>query len=103
MVSRRVDDRRYHYWLVAQVDGKPVLIYGAPDEPTARQRGFDMLPGTDFELKRLPTRNLQRASSLLKGNKLERKHSLRDAMQKLGHDRTLRRRLEKRRTGPSWS
>jgi len=93
-------DHRYHYWLVAVCDGRPVLIYGSTDENSARQRGMEMLPGVDFEIKRLPTRSLPKASSLLRGNRLETTHSLKKATERLGHDKSLARwkhRREQRR------
>lgn len=90
---------RYHYWLVCNDpdSGKPYLIYGGQTEEEARQKGLEMLSGVDFEIKRLPTRNLQRASSLLKGNRLEQSHSLREASKRLGHDKSLNR-LRRRRS-----
>ncbi len=81
----------YHYWLVCKDEtGKTFLLYGAEDETSCRQKGLEILGGLDFRIERLPTRNQQRASSLLKGNRLEQTHSLKRASQRLGHDRGLR-------------
>lgn len=75
------------WWLVARDEaGKTTLIFGSDrSEEDARQKGLEMLPGIDFEVKKLPTRNLARASSLFKGKKLERTHDLKKSMQKLRH------------------
>lgn len=65
---------RFHYWLVAyDEDGKKYIIYGGTQEEESRRKGIEMLSGVDFELRRLPTRNLREASSLLKRGRLERK------------------------------
>ena len=86
----------YHYWLYTKDEtGKPYLIYGGLTEEAARQKGFEMLAGLDFDIKRLPTRNLQRASSLLKGGRLEKTHSLKKATERLGHNRSLKRQQNK--------
>ena len=92
-------ERRLYYWLVCQdPDTKRLyLIAGGTTEEGARDKGLEMLPGMDFDIKALPTRNLARASSLLKGDKLERGHNLRKASEKLGHDKSLRRRLQRSR------
>ena len=93
--------RKYYYWIVA-VDpetGKPYLIYGDDEENRARQRGMELLGGLDFSLKRLPTTNLARASSMLKGSRQEETQSLRRASRRLGHDRSLKRRLRNIRRG----
>ena len=96
------EDNRYHYWLYAQdpTTGKPYLIYGCPasdGEERARIRGLELLPGIDFEIKRLRTMNLQKASSMIRGKRLESSHSLRDAGQRIGHERSLRRINRRRR------
>ena len=84
-------DRRNYYWLSAQDEtGKSYLVYGGITEDEARQKGFEMLGGVDFEIKRLPTRNLATASSMLKGNRLEQTHSLREAGKRMGHNRSLK-------------
>lgn len=89
-----------NYWWITATDpdsGKPYLIAGGRTEDEARQKGFEMLGGIDFQLKQLPTRNLQRASSLLKGNRLEETKSLHKAAERLGHERTLKNRLNRRK------
>jgi len=87
-----MSDRRYYYWLTARDEtGKPYLIYGGMTEDEARQKGLEMLGGTDFQIKRLPTRNLARASSLLKGGRLEQTHSLKEAGKRIGHNKSLKR------------
>ncbi len=95
---------RYHYWLVAESSGKPYLIYGGVTEDQARMRGLELLAGTDFQIKRLPTKNLARASSLLKGSRLEQTHSIKQASQRLGHEKSFKRtkRKYKNQGGVSW-
>ncbi len=86
------------WWLVTRDEsGKTFLVFGSnKGEEEARQKGLEMLSGLDFEIKRLPTSSLSRASSLLKGDKLERTRSLKEAGRRLGHSRSLRRSLRKR-------
>ena len=89
--------RRHYYWITAKDDtGKPYLIYGGATEEEARQKGLEMLGGIDFEVKSLPTSNLSMASSMLKGNKLESTHSLKESTRRLGHERSVNR-IKKRR------
>ena len=89
---------RGYWWLVAKEAGQTVLIFGSDrSEEDARQKGLDMLGGRDFEVKRLRTRNMARASAMLRGHKLEGSHSLSDAMERQVHEKGLRR-LRHRRT-----
>jgi hypothetical protein len=96
---------REDYWWITATDpesGKPYLIAGGRNEDEARQKAFEMLAGTDFVLKKLPTRSLPRASSLLKGNRLEETKSLHKAAERMGHDRSINRlREHKSRADPS--
>ncbi len=87
-----------YYWIVAidPESGKPYLISGGPTEDEARQKGLEMLAGVDFEVKSLPTRNLARASSLIKGDRLESTHSLHKSSERLGHDRSVARMRQRR-------
>jgi len=91
--------RKYHYWLVTRDEnGKPYLIYGSPNsEEEARQKGLEMLPMYDFEIKRFPTSDLGKASAMLKGRKLEELHDLHQATRRLGHDKSLKRLRRKHR------
>jgi hypothetical protein len=84
----------FHFWLVSKDPEtlKPYLVYACPareGEDHARQRGLELLGGADFTISRLKTRDLSRASSLLKGSRLEQYHSLKKAGQRLGHDKTI--------------
>jgi len=87
-----------YWWIICQDpdSGKPFLIAGGDTELEARQKGMEMLGGIDFEVKDLPTRNLARASSIIRGGRLEDTHSLRTAKEKLGHDRSVRRMMRRR-------
>jgi len=97
-------ESQYWYWLVCAdpETGKHFLVAGGRTEDEARQKGMEVLGGVDFQIKRLPTRNLARASSLLKGNRLESTHSLKQASERLGHDRSLRRRRRKQDPLAGW-
>jgi hypothetical protein len=88
--------RRYYYWLVAQADGKPYLVFGGDDENTARNKGLELLGGLNFEIKRYPTRDLGAASAFFRGKRLDETHSLRKSSERIGHDRSIAR--LKRRT-----
>lgn len=80
------DRTQYHWWLVAHDNNDTTLIYGSGiSEEAARQHGLEILPGLDFEVRKLPTRNLARASSILKGKRLEETHSLKEATKRLKH------------------
>jgi len=109
----------FHYWLVSKDPEtlRPYLIYACPSregEDHARQRGLELLPGIDFTISRLKTRDLSKASSLLKGNRLEQYHSLKEAGKRLGHTKTIlrdrKRKTDKKRkihkgsktTNPLW-
>jgi len=95
--------RQHHWWLSTVIDGKPQLIYGAPDfgsdggESAAREKGLSMLPGFDFILHRYPTRNLAEASAFHRGRRLEKGEGLRASTQRLGHEKSVERRLARRR------
>jgi len=83
---------RYYWWIVSHDPDtkKPYLIFGSEkSEDECRQRGMELLGGLDFEVKRLGTRSLSKASSLLKGNRLEQTHSLKEASKRLGHDKSV--------------
>ena len=91
--------RKMYYWLMARDDdGKPYLVYGGTTETECREKGLEMLAGVDFEIKKLPTRNLARASSMIKGGRLEETHSLKKASRRLGHTKSLNR-LKKKHGG----
>ena len=95
--------RQYHWWLSAVIDGKPQLVYGAPDfgpdggESIAREKGLSMLQGFDFRMFRYPTRNLSEASAFHRGKRLENGEGLRASTQRLGHEKSVARRLARRR------
>lgn len=91
--------REYHYWIYcrpsAETDGKPVLIYGCPDhgskggEDNARSKALDMLANMDWELRRLPTRDMGTASALIRGKRLASGEGLRSSTQRIRHERGL--------------
>jgi hypothetical protein len=90
--------RQYYWWIVTKDErGKPYLLTGGRTEEEARQKGMELLGGMDFELKHLPTTDLRKASSLLKGDRLEQTHDLGKSSQRLGHERSIRRHKAKKR------
>ena len=97
--------KQYHLWIVARDPDtrKPWLIYGAPDfgsnggEDAARQKGIEMLGGLNFDIKRYPTSNLAQASSYYRGKRLERGDGLKAATERVGHERSVARRIAARR------
>lgn len=95
----KTESRRKYYWLVCQDPdtGKVFLIAGGSTEEEARSKGLEMLGGIDFEIRGLPTRNLQSASSMVRGKRLEDTQSLHKARERLGHNRSLARLKRKRR------
>lgn len=99
MSQNKGEGRRQYYWIYAHDDdGKPYLIFGSDkDESDARRKGLEELGGVDFEIRKFPTRNLARASSMLKGHKLSTEHSLKKASARLGHDKSLRQTKRKER------
>jgi hypothetical protein len=92
----------YHYWLVTKSEDKPYLLYACPareGEEKARQRGFELLGGLDFEIKRYPTRAINHASSLYRGSRLDTTHSLKEASRRIGHDKSIKRLQNKQSQG----
>tara|TARA_Y100000310_G_scaffold344205_1_gene455719 strand:- start:5547 stop:5837 length:291 start_codon:yes stop_codon:yes gene_type:complete len=79
--------REIHYWIKAdRADGRTFLVYGGLTETEATQKALNIkdLPAY-FDVIQLPTRDQGRASSLLKGKKLEESGSLGDSTQNLSH------------------
>jgi len=93
--------REYHWWIISHDEsGKPYLIYGCPDrngEDECRSKAFEVLGGLDFELKRLPTRNLSAARGFVCGNRLEKGMGLRESTRRLGHEKSVERMKQARR------
>ena len=100
MVGER-DTRRKFYWILTQDPDtrKPFLIAGGEDESGAHQKALEMLGGVDFEIRGLYTRNMAKASSIIRGKRLEDTHSLHKASERLGHDRSLHKMMRRRRFG----
>lgn len=95
--------RQPWYWIVASDEtGQPYLIFGGATESDARQKGLEMMPGVNFEVRMFRTRNLDMARSLLRGSRLDGHHSLREAGRRQGHEKSiskLLRRSRRRRFG----
>jgi len=92
---------RNYWWIVARdAKGAPSLIFGSDiSEDDARQKGFEMLPGLDFNIKKYPTRNLQSASSMYRGTRLQSTHSIYEANRRIGHEKSIKRARRKRDKG----
>jgi hypothetical protein len=92
--------QRDFWWIGAtDEDGKPYLLGGGETEEIARQKGMELLNGLDFELKNLHTTDKNLASSRWRGHKLEQTHTLKKAGQRLGHEKSLKR--KKQRESPT--
>ena len=92
-------DRHRYWWIIANYNGKPILIFGGSTEDDARLKGITELGGANFSLKELATRDPGRASQMIRGVKLEDTHNLAVSLQRQGHERTLnqmRKRLHRR-------
>lgn len=96
--------REYHWWIgaVDEETGRQHLIYGSSDhgsaggEDVARSKAFEMLGSIDFELKRLPTRDLSTASSLWRGKRLSQGDGLHASSQRIGHEKSVARWRQRR-------
>jgi hypothetical protein len=85
---------RYYWWLISRDPDtkRPYLIFGSDrSEDDARQHGLEVLGNVDFEIKRYPTKDLSRASSLYRGSRLDKTHSLTEAGRRIGHDKSVSR------------
>lgn len=76
--------QRDFYWIVAELDGKQVLIYGGPDEKSATEKGYQELD-CYFEVRKFNTRDIQKASQMLKGEKLTESQDLGASLERLKH------------------
>jgi len=92
---------RYYYWITTQNESQPILLYGGLTESEAREKGLEMLSGTDFQIKRLPTRDIGAASAYIRGKRLEATHDIHESTRRIGHERTVRR--FKHRGESAWS
>lgn len=77
-----------YYWIKAEHGGKTILILpkgeSALTEDSAYQWGFQKLPH-NFEVVGLPTRDISRASRLLKGRRLDETGNIDSALEKYQH------------------
>lgn len=92
--------RRQYWWLVAAdpETGQPYLVFGSDrSEAEARQKGLDMMPGVNFDIRMFRTRNLDMARSLLRGSRLDGQRSLREAGRRQGHEKSVSRLIRRNR------
>jgi len=96
-------ERREYFWLVAKdpETGKQFLVYGGTNESEARKEGLETLGGVEFRIIPLRTVNLQTASSMWRGRRLKKTHSLKRASERLGHDKSIKRMKRRRNKGHS--
>ena len=96
--TRVARPKRKFWWIVTQnEDGRPYLLTGSYDEEEARRKGIEMLGGLDFRLVQFPTTDQAKASAMLRGKRLESTHSVTQAARRQGHEKTVKRDVEKRR------
>ena len=96
--------REYHWWIITRdpEDGRPYVIYACPDrgstggEDAARSKGYEIMSNIDFTVKRFPTRDIAKVRSYVCGNRLEGGMGLRESTRRQGHNRSLRRMLNRR-------
>lgn len=91
---------RLYYWIVSRDDqnGKPYLIFGGMSEQEARARAFEVNL-SNFEIKALRTRDQAKASAMLRGSRLESTKNLHEAARRIGHERTVKRDMLRKRRG----
>jgi hypothetical protein len=97
--------RQWHWWIVAidpeDPNGQPYLLYGClaeEGEDKARQKGFELLNGLDFQLRKFPTRRTSEASQYLRGKRLEQTRNLHQSVRRIKHERSLLRAQKRWRT-----
>ena len=87
--------QRLYYWIIATLN-KPngqtskYLTFGGSSEDEARQTGFDMLGGQDFNIISLRTRDQATATGMWKRKLLESGHNLGDAVERVSHKKRTR-------------
>ena len=93
--------RMSYFWVVARdaETGKRYLVVGGDTEDEARRQGLELLGGVDFEIKEFNTRDINRASSFLRGQRLAQTHSLKEASRRIGHEKSLQRFKQRRGLG----
>jgi hypothetical protein len=62
--------RKEYYWIYTKYEGRNVLIFGGSSEKEARDIGWKKLSGMMFEVKKLPTKNMDSAMAMLRGDQL---------------------------------
>src|SRR3990172_5665077 len=95
------DDHRKHWcWIVARDEtGKIYLISGSGDDEADTSSKALEMGLSEFTVKRYPTRDIATASRLAKGGRLERGEALKASSARMGHERSLHRRLVRRGRG----
>ena len=90
--------RTRHYWIVAEdSDGRHYLIYGGISEDAARMQGLSFLGGANFDIKMFPTTDMDTASAMFRGKRLVNGDGLRKSTQRIGHEKSIQRRINRSR------
>jgi hypothetical protein len=84
--------KRVNYFIVAYLnrpDGSrvPYLTMGGSTEDDARQKGFDLLGGQDFQIVALRASNEAEATSIWKRQRLEQTSDLQESVRRVQHKR----------------
>lgn len=75
-----------HYWIyVDSYEGKPFLAYGSSNSyAEAERKGYELLPCM-FEIIELPTREITKASRMIRYRRLEETRDLTDSFRNIRH------------------
>ena len=73
-----------YWWIVADWNGKSVVIGPANSQEEANRMGYEKLD-TQFNVVTLPTRDRGRATAMLKARKLQDGAGLNAALEKMRH------------------
>ena len=79
-----------YYWIVAQHQGRTLIIGPKITEEDANRMGFDKLDG-NFDVVALPTRDRGKATSMIKARILDRTGDIDEATKRFRHNQTERR------------
>ena len=72
---RQPVSKRNWYWIKAiERDGRMAVLGPYNSEEEANSQGYELLDVPDFQIKKLPTRDLARATHLAQGGRVEDGH-----------------------------
>lgn len=76
--------RQGYYWILATKDGRTVVLGAYDTEEDANRIGFEKLEG-GFEVVELPTRDIAKATKMLKYRKFDQTSKLEEAIKRAKH------------------